>query len=53
MYKYLLIIFSIINPVVSDIVMEPPYIPPENYLSENNLIGLWALGVLSSIGITQ
>lgn len=53
MYKYLLIIFSIINPVVSDLVMEPPYIPPENYLSENNLIGLWALGVLSSIGITQ
>lgn len=53
MYHYLSIFLSIITPVVSDLVMEPPFVPPENYLSENNLIGLWAIAVCSAIGITQ
>lgn len=51
MFTYLFIILSFINPINADIVQEPVFTPPENYISENNLIGMWALSVCSCVGL--
>lgn len=51
MISYLFIILSMITSTNADIVNEPVFTPPENYISENNLIGIWALSVCSCVGL--